>query len=46
MQKLGFRYTGDTFYAPTGLNHSSYLLTRSDYESHRQSQALACTALA
>ncbi|MBX3083607.1 MAG: GNAT family N-acetyltransferase [Anaerolineae bacterium] len=26
--KLGFRYTHDEFYSPTGLNHPSYLLTK------------------
>ena len=29
--KLGFRYTHDEFYSPTGLNHPSYLLTADDY---------------
>ena len=29
--KLGFRYTHDEFYSPTGLNHPSYLLTGDDY---------------
>lgn len=27
--KLGFQYTHDEYYAPTGLNHPSYLLRRS-----------------
>ncbi len=27
LKKLGFRYTHDEFYPPTGLNHPSYLLT-------------------
>jgi RimJ/RimL family protein N-acetyltransferase len=31
LQKLGFTYTHDEFYPPTGLNHPSYLLTKSDY---------------
>jgi [ribosomal protein S5]-alanine N-acetyltransferase len=26
LQKMGFQYTHDEFYAPTGLNHPSYLL--------------------
>lgn len=26
--RLGFRYTHDEYYEPTGLNHPSYLLTR------------------
>ena len=29
--KLGFRYTHDEFYEPTGLKHPSYLLTSNDY---------------
>jgi len=29
--KLGFRYTHDEFYQPTGLNHPSYMLTANDY---------------
>ena len=29
--KLGFRYTHDAFYEPTGLNHPSYMLTAKDY---------------
>jgi ribosomal-protein-alanine N-acetyltransferase len=28
LRRLGFRYTDDEFYAPTGLRHPSYLLTR------------------
>ncbi len=28
LMKLGFTYTHDAFYAPTGLNHPSYRLTR------------------
>lgn len=28
LRRLGFRYTHDEFYAPTGLHHPSYLLTR------------------
>lgn len=29
LMKLGFAYTHDEYYAPTGLNHPSYLLSRS-----------------
>ncbi len=29
--KLGFRYTHDEYYAPTGLNHPSYLLTAAEF---------------
>ena len=32
--KLGFRYTHDEYYAPTGLNHPSYLLTKEDYAGY------------
>jgi len=28
LKKLGFQYTHDEYYAPTGLNHPSYLLRR------------------
>ncbi len=31
--RLGFRYIGDQRYAPTGLMHPSYLLSRKDYAS-------------
>ncbi|AKA69667.1 acetyltransferase, GNAT family [Clostridium scatologenes] len=30
LKKLGFVYTHDEFYPPTGLNHPSYLMTRQD----------------
>ncbi len=31
LKKLGFTYTHDEFYPPTGLYHPSYLLTKQDY---------------
>jgi RimJ/RimL family protein N-acetyltransferase len=31
LEKLGFLYTHDEYYEPTGLNHPSYLLTKEDY---------------
>jgi RimJ/RimL family protein N-acetyltransferase len=31
LAKLGFQFTHDEFYPPTGLMHRSYLLTRRDY---------------
>lgn len=31
LKKLGFRYTHDEYYAPTGLYHRSYMLTAEDY---------------
>ena len=31
LTKLGFRYTHDEYYEPTGLMHPSYLLTPEDY---------------
>jgi ribosomal-protein-alanine N-acetyltransferase len=34
--KLGFRYTHDEFYPPTGLNHPSYLLTAKEFQSFRK----------
>jgi RimJ/RimL family protein N-acetyltransferase len=33
LQKLGFRYTHDEYYAPTGLYHPSYVLTADEYRS-------------
>ncbi|MED4219626.1 GNAT family N-acetyltransferase [Priestia megaterium] len=33
LKKLGFKYTHDEFYKPTGLHHPSYLLTKEDYSS-------------
>jgi [ribosomal protein S5]-alanine N-acetyltransferase len=33
VKNLGFIYTHDEFYPPTGLNHPSYLMTRQDYKS-------------
>ena len=35
IKKLGFKYTHDEFYAPTGLNHPSYLMTREEYAKGR-----------
>jgi len=32
LKKLGFRYTHDEFYAPTGMDHPSYLLTAESYQ--------------
>ncbi len=31
LQKLGFRYTHDEFYAPTGLQHPSYMMEAGEY---------------
>ncbi len=31
LEKLGFRYTHDEYYAPTGLNHPSYMMTAEEY---------------
>jgi RimJ/RimL family protein N-acetyltransferase len=33
LQKLGFRYTHDEYYAPTGLYHPSYMMTVDEYRS-------------
>lgn len=33
LKKLGFKYTHDEFYKPTGLYHPSYLLTKQEYIS-------------
>jgi len=35
LQKLGFRYTHDEYYAPTGLQHPSYILTADEYQRMR-----------
>ncbi len=35
LQKLGFNYTHDEFYEPTGLQHPSYLLTKEQYLKSR-----------
>lgn len=32
LKKLGFRYTHDEYYPPTGLKHPSYLLNSEEYE--------------
>lgn len=32
LEQLGFRYTHDEFYPPTGLHHPSYLLTAEDFD--------------
>ena len=36
LEKLNFKYIRDEYYAPTGLNHPSYLLTKKEYESLKQ----------
>lgn len=36
LEKLGFRFTHDELYAPTGLHHPSYLLTRTGSAAPRQ----------
>ena len=33
LTKLGFQYTHDEFYRPTGLNHPSYLITAAEYRN-------------
>ena len=33
LKKLGFRYTHDEYFAPTGLHHPSYLMTKEEYEA-------------
>ena len=36
LEKLGFRYTHDEYYPPTGLNHPSYRLTAEEFaQRHR-----------
>jgi RimJ/RimL family protein N-acetyltransferase len=31
LEKLGFRYTHDEYYPPTGLKHPSYILTAEEF---------------
>ena len=38
LAKLGFRYTHDELYPPTGLKHPSYLLTREEFERQRSAK--------
>lgn len=33
LERLGFRYTHDEYYPPTGLNHPSYVLAAGDYQA-------------
>jgi ribosomal-protein-alanine N-acetyltransferase len=35
LEKLGFQYTHDEYYAPTGLDHPSYILTAEDFARFR-----------
>jgi len=39
LEKLGFTYTHDEFYAPTGLRHPSYRLTVEEHQSGRSAAA-------
>lgn len=36
LSKLGFRYTHDEFYPPTGLQHPSYMLTAVEFARNRE----------
>lgn len=36
LQKLGFRYTHEEFYAPTGLQHPSYIMTADEYRRRQK----------
>jgi hypothetical protein len=35
LRQLGFRYSPNVYYEPTGLNHPSYLLTTRDYRKSK-----------
>jgi len=37
LKKLGFSYTHDEFYQPTGLLHPSYLMTKQQFEEQKHS---------
>ena len=39
LEKLGFRYTHDEYYPPTGLDHPSYLLTVEAYAQKRRKES-------
>lgn len=41
LEKLGFRYTHDRFYPPTGLRHPSYLLTADEFAQRRRQRPTA-----
>jgi [ribosomal protein S5]-alanine N-acetyltransferase len=36
LKRLGFTYTHDKFYAPTGLYHPSYLITKQEYKVNQK----------
>lgn len=36
LEKLGFRYTHDEYYPPTGLNHPSYRLTAEEFAQRQE----------
>jgi RimJ/RimL family protein N-acetyltransferase/GNAT superfamily N-acetyltransferase len=36
LEKLGFRYTHDEFYPPTGLEHPSYMLTAGEHSREKE----------
>ena len=38
IMKLGFTYSHDEFYEPTGLNHLSYLLQAEDYKTKQHEE--------
>jgi RimJ/RimL family protein N-acetyltransferase len=40
LEKLGFRYTHDEYYPPTGLNHPSYILTADEFARQYKSRRL------
>lgn len=39
LKKLGFTYTHDEFYPPTGLEHPSYFMTKQDYNFNKASES-------
>lgn len=40
LEKLGFRYMHDEYYAPTGLQHPSYMLAADEYNRLKQASSL------
>ena len=39
LEKLGFRYTHDEYYPPTGLDHPSYILTAEEFAQTRREKS-------
>ncbi len=40
LEKLGFRYIGENYYAPTGLYHPSYEMGKDEYRERKQNERI------